>query len=176
MNLSCKNDSDWFSDVENSLERDRKWSRSKVMLASPFLVNLQFKNSKYNDNGLISTVIMILSCKNDRGWFSDVKHCVEHDLKWLISKIMYLWSFYWVFNHCEYIPATLRHDAKIYIRGQKVENSRYQSEIQCTTIIFSVHIDSMYDIVPSNTCSVGNEQQFVKLITVGHDIYPQSSD
>ena len=42
--------------------------------------------------------------------------------------------------------------------------------------MFSVHIDSMCDIVPSNTCSVGDEQQFVKLTTVGHDMYPQSSD
>ena len=83
---------------------------------------------------------------------------------------------YWIFNHCEYISDTLRHDVKIYIRGQKVENSRYQSEIQCTTIIFSLHIDSIYGVVPSNTCSVDNEQQFVKLTTVGHDIYPQSSD
>ena len=88
------------------------------------------------------------------------------------SKLLY----YWVFNHCEYIPATLRHDIKIYTRGRNVEKSRSQSEIQCTTIIFRVHIDSIYDIVPSNTCSVGNEQQFVKLTTVGHDIYLQSSD
>ena len=131
---------------------------------------------KFIDNGLISTIIMILSCKIDRGWFSDVKHCVEHDLKWLRSKVMSSCSFYWVFNHCEYNSATLRHDAKIYIRGQKVENSRYQSGIQCTTIIFSVHIDSIHEIVPSNTCSVGNEQQFVKLTTVGHEIYHQSSD
>ena len=122
VNLSCKNDSGWFSDVKNVLERDRKWSRSKIMLTSPFSVNLGFKNSKSTDNGHISTVIMILSCKIDRGWFSNVKHCVEHDLKWLRTKDMSLWPFYWDFNHCEYIPATLWHDAKIYIRVEMVQN------------------------------------------------------
>ena len=43
-------------------------------------------------------------------------------------------------------------------------------------ITFRLHIDSMHDIVPFNTCSVDNEQQFVKLITAEHDVYPQSSD
>ena len=89
---------------------------------------------------------------------------------------MSLYTFYWVFNHCEYISATLRHAAKIYIRGQKGENSRYQPEIQCTMIIFRLRIDSIHDILPYNTCSVDNEQQFVKLTTAEHDIYPQSSD
>ena len=135
VNLSCKNDSGWFSDAKNFLERDRKWSRSNFMSMNPFLGNLDFKNSKSIDNGRISTVIMILSCEIDRGWFSDVKHCVEHDLKWLRSKAMTSWPFYWHFNHCEYIAATLRHDAKIYIRGRNSEKSRSQSEIWCTTII-----------------------------------------
>ena len=43
---------------------------------------------------------------------------------------------------------------------------RGQSEIKFTTIMFRVHIYSTCDIVPSNTCSVDDEQQFVKLITV----------
>ena len=57
-----------------------------------------------------------------------------------------------------------------------MEKSRSQSEIQCTTITFRVHIDSMCGVVPSNTSSVDNEQQFVELITVGHDACTQSSD
>ena len=114
---------------------------------------------------------MILTCKINRGWSSDVKHCVEDDLKWLRSKIMSLWSFYWDFNHCEYIPTTLRHDVKIYIRGRNDAKSRSQFAIWRTTIIFRVHTDSIYDITSSNTCSVDNEQQFVKLTTVQHDIY-----
>ena len=176
VNLSCKNDSGWFSDVENFLERDLKWSGSKIMSISPFSGNLDFKNSKSTDNGRISTDIMILSCKIDRGWFSDVKHCVERDLEWLRSKIMSLWPFYWGFNHCESILDTLRHDAKIYIRGRNRVNSRSQSPMECTTIIFRVHNGSIYEIIPSNTSSVGNEQQFVELTIVRHDIYLQNSD
>ena len=72
----------------------------------------------------------------------------------------------------------LRHDVKIYdtIRGRNGVKSRSQDPIGCTTIIFRVHNDSMYDIISSTTWCVGNEQQFVELTSVRHDIYIQSSD
>ena len=64
----------------------------------------------------------------------------------------------------------------MYVRGRNGAKSRSQFPIGCTTIIFRVHIDSMYDIMSSTTWCVGNEQQFVELTTVWHDIYLQSSD
>ena len=176
MNLSCKIDSGWYSNVKHSLEHDLEWLRSKSTSISPFLRNLSLKNLKSTVNGRISTVIVGLSCEIDRAWFSDVKNCVEHDLEWLRSKIMYLWSFYWDFNHYGSISDTLRHDTKMYVRGRNSVKSRSRFPIGCTTIIFRVHIDSMYDIMSSTTWCVGNEQQFVELTTVRHDIYPQSSD
>ena len=117
-----------------------------------------------------------LNCKIDRGWFSNVKHCVEHHLEWLRSKIMSLWSFYCDLNHYGGNLLTLRHDAKIYIRGRNTAKSRFQDPIDYTTIIFRVHNDFMYDIIQSTTWCVGNEQQFVELTTVRHAIYLQSSD
>ena len=124
----------------------------------------------------ISKIIVNLICKIDRGWFSDVKHCVEHGLKWFRSKVMYSWTFYWGFNHCEYISATLPNDSKIYVRGRNGDKSGFQCSTERTTIIFRPCIDFMYDIMPSNTWCVGNEQQFVELTTVEHAMCLQSSD
>ena len=73
------------------------------------------------------------------------------------------------------LPYLMMLKSKLGIKICKIRDT-CQSEMQCTTITFSVHIDSTHEIVPSNMCSVGNEQQFVKLITVGHDTHHQSSD
>ena len=91
--LSCKNNSEWFSNVKHSLEHDLKWLESKSTSQYVFSWNLNFWNSKNTVNGLISTIIMNLSCKIDPGWFSDVERCVEHDLKLFRSKVMYLCVF-----------------------------------------------------------------------------------
>ena len=93
VNLSCKNNSAWFSNVKHSLEHGLKWLESKSTSQYVFSWNLSFWNSKNTVNGSISTVIMNLSCKIDQGWFSDVERCVEHDLKLFRSKVMYLCVF-----------------------------------------------------------------------------------
>ena len=87
--LSCENNSEWFSNVKHSLEHGLKWLESKSTSQHVFSWNLNFWNSKNTVNGLISTVIMNLSCEIDRGWFSDVEWCVEHHLKLFRSKVMF---------------------------------------------------------------------------------------
>jgi len=172
VNLNHKIDPGCDSNVKNSLEHGLRWNMIFVTIPGRF----NLKISKFIDNGRISRIIMNLIYKIDRGWFSDVEHCVEHGLKWFRSKVMYLWTFYWGFNHCEYISATLPNDSKIYVRGRNGDKSGFQCSTERTTIIFRPCIDFMYDIMPSNTWCVGNEQQFVELTTVEHATYLQSSD
>ena len=109
VNLSCKNNSAWCFNVKHSLEHDLKWLESKAISQCVFSWNLNFWNSKNTVNGLISTVIVNLSCEIDRGWFSGVKRCVEHDLKLFRSKIMYLCVFMSTLQSVQSLRVTFRY-------------------------------------------------------------------
>ena len=172
VNVNHEIDPGCDSNVKNSLEHGLRWNM--VFVTIPGRFNL--KISKFIDNGRISRIIMNLIYKIDRGWFSDVKHCVEHDLGWFRSKVMYFWSFHSHFNHCEYILGTLRYDVKTYLNDRNGAISGSAPPVWCRRITFSVHAESVCDIVSSNTSCEGNEQQFEELTTVERDVHPQNSD
>ena len=131
---------------------DLKWMHDFVACHVRFYLKIR----KFPDNGRVSANIVNLIYKIDRGWFSDAKHCVEHGLKWFRSKVMCLWSLHCHFNHCEYIPGTLRYDAKTHINSRNGAISGSVPSVRCRRVTFSVQTESGCDVVSHNTCCVGN--------------------
>ena len=89
---------------------------------------------------------------------------------------MSLRPFHSQLNHYGVIPGTLRDGVKTYHNGHNDTISGSELSIWCTTIIFSVHVDSVYDIMSSNMWCVEIEQRFVELITVCNVIDRQKCD
>ena len=100
---------------------------------------------------------------------------IDDDLH--VQKLPWLFkTFYCQFNHYGSFAGTLSYDIKTCLSDRNGVISGSVTSVWCKRITFSAHAESVYDIMPSNTCCVGNEQQFEELTTVEHDMYPQSSD